>query len=224
MPRGTSTAPRPRPGPVALVGGLVVAQLAFAATFRGPRAVFWRRMTLTGLVLGPFAMAVSPGARRAGIGLREVAAGAVSAAVLYVTFRMGDRLVRVVMPAGEREIDEIYALRRLAPPRELTARLVAIIAPAEELFWRGAVQAGLMNLLGRWRGTAAATAAYGGVHLVTGNLTLTAAATVAGAHWAILYALGMPLGALVVSHALWDVWIFLVQPTQPFPTDPRDAA
>ena len=71
-------------------------------------------------------------------------------------------------------------------------------------------------MLGRWRGTAAAIAAYGGVHLVTGNLTLAAAATVAGAHWAFLYALGMPLGALVVSHALWDVWIFLVQPTQPF--------
>jgi hypothetical protein len=23
----------------------------------------------------------------------------------------------------------------------------------------------------------------------------------------------MPLGALVVSHAAWDVWIFLLQPT-----------
>jgi membrane protease YdiL (CAAX protease family) len=204
----------PRPGPVALAIGLALAQLAFALTFRGPRQLFWRRMTLTGLVLGPFATAVSPSARRAGIGLREVAAGAASAMVLYATFLIGDRLARRIMPAGEREIDEIYGLRRLGPPRELAARLVAIIAPAEELFWRGAVQAGLMSLLGRWRGTAAAIAAYGGVHLVTGNLTLTAAATVAGAHWALLYALGMPLGALVVSHALWDVWIFLVQPTQ----------
>ena len=39
------------------------------------------------------------------------------------------------------------------------------------------------------------------------------AAGVAGAHWAALYALGMPLGALIVSHAAWDVWIFLLQPT-----------
>jgi hypothetical protein len=36
---------------------------------------------------------------------------------------------------------------------------------------------------------------------------------IAGAHWCALYAAGVPLGALVVSHVTWDVWIFLVQPT-----------
>jgi hypothetical protein len=25
--------------------------------------------------------------------------------------------------------------------------------------------------------------------------------------------MGMPLGALVVSHVAWDIWIFLVAPT-----------
>jgi hypothetical protein len=55
--------------------------------------------------------------------------------------------------------------------------------------------------------------AYGGVHVVTGNFTLMGAASVAGAHWAVLYAAGVPLGALIVSHCAWDVWIFLVQPT-----------
>jgi hypothetical protein len=208
-----------RPGPLALAIGLALGQLAFGLTFRGPRARFWRRMTLTGLTLGPYALIVSPAARRARVGLRELAAGAVSAAALYVTFRIGDAVARRIMPAGDREIDDIYALRRLGPRRELAARLIAIIAPAEELFWRGAVQAAFIGLLGPWRGTAAAVGVYGGVHLVSGNLTLTAAATVAGAHWGLLYALGMPLGALIVSHALWDVWIFLLQPTQPFRDD-----
>ena len=93
------------------------------------------------------------------------------------------------------------------------ARLVAVIAPAEELFWRGLVQGTFAAWLGRWSGAAAGTAAYAGVHVVTGNLTLIGAAGVAGAHWAALRALGVPMGALVVSHALWDVWIFLIQPT-----------
>jgi len=70
-----------------------------------------------------------------------------------------------------------------------------------------------MRRLGRWRGAIAATLAYGGVHVVTGNFTLFGAATVAGAHWCALYAAGVPLGALVVSHVSWDVWIFLIQPT-----------
>jgi hypothetical protein len=70
-----------------------------------------------------------------------------------------------------------------------------------------------MRLLGRWRGGVVAALAYAGVHLVTGNVTLMGAAGVAGAHWCVLYSAGVPLGALIVSHVAWDVWIFLVQPT-----------
>jgi len=29
----------------------------------------------------------------------------------------------------------------------------------------------------------------------------------------LLRAVGVPLGALVVSHVAWDIWIFLVAPT-----------
>ena len=70
-----------------------------------------------------------------------------------------------------------------------------------------------MRRFGRWPGAALAAMAYGGVHVVTGNFTLFGAAGIAGAHWCALYAAGVPLGALVVSHVAWDVWIFLVQPT-----------
>ncbi len=108
---------------------------------------------------------------------------------------------------------QLDVLRELRPRAEIAARLVGVIAPAEELFWRGLVQAGFMRRLGRWPGAAVAAASYGGVHLVTGNFTLFGAAGVAGAHWAALYAAGVPLGALIVSHAAWDVWIFLLQPT-----------
>ena len=117
------------------------------------------------------------------------------------------------MPSGSRDIAEIYALRDLRPRGEIALRLVTIIGPAEELFWRGLVQGGLMTRYGRWRGAALAAAAYGGVHVVTGNFTLFGAAGIAGAHWCALYAAGVPLSALVVSHQLWDVWIFLLQPT-----------
>jgi membrane protease YdiL (CAAX protease family) len=198
----------------ALLGlGLAAAQVAFALTFRGPRPRFWQRMTLTGMSLGSFALAVSPESRDLRIRGRDVASGLASAATLYATFQVGDRFARRFVPGGERQIRDIYALRSLRPRPEIGARLVAVIGPAEEIFWRGFVQATFMRLLGRWRGAAAGAAAYGGVHVVTGNFTLLGAAGVAGAHWAALYALGMPLGALIVSHAAWDVWIFLLQPT-----------
>lgn len=206
------------PGRFVLGVGLGAAQAFFAWTFRGPRPQFWQRMTLTGLSLGSFALLTSAESRRVHIGRKELLIGMASAGVQYVTFQIGDRIARRIMPAGDREIGDIYELRRLRPRGELAVRLGLVIGPAEELFWRGALQAGFMRWLGRWRGAAAGTAAYGGVHLVTGNLTLTGAAAVGGAHWAFLYAAGAPLGALIVSHALWDVWIFLLQPTQEVPS------
>lgn len=178
-------------------------------------------MTLTGALLGGYALTQERAARAVRIGPREVALGMSSAAVLYATFRAGDVFARRFVPSGPREIEEIYALREIRPRPRIAARLATVVGPAEELFWRGFVQTRLMTLLGRWRGTAAAAAAYGGVHVVTGNFTLFGAAGVAGAHWCALYALGLPLGALVVSHVTWDIWIFLVQPTPGGLTGPQ---
>ena len=203
----------PLSGTVRATFGLGMAQAAFAATFRGPRERFWARMTVTGVVLVGYALAMSPEARRARIRRRDVALGLGSAAALYGTFWIGDRFARRFVPTGESDIADIYALRELRPKPEIALRLLTIVAPAEELFWRGLVQRALMERFGRLHGTALATGAYGGVHIVTGNFTLFGAASVAGAHWGALYALGMPLGALVVSHAAWDIWIFLLQPT-----------
>ncbi len=212
-PGDRSDADRGAPGGLPLAVGLIAAQAAFAATFRGPRDRFWQRMTVTGLGLGSFALLTSRPARRVRLDLRQVLVGLASARVLYVTFRFGDRFARRVVPGGDADIRDIYGLRTLRPRGEIAARLATIVGPAEELFWRGLVQAALMRRLGRWRGAIAATLAYGGVHVVTGNFTLFGAATVAGAHWCALYAAGVPLGALVVSHVSWDIWIFLVQPT-----------
>ena len=186
--------------------GIGAAFAAFGLTFRGPRDRFWDRMTVTGLALGGLALATNRDARRVRIGAGEVALGLATAAGLYGIFRVGDVVAREVMPRGGEEIGDIYALRSLRPKEELAARLGLVIGPAEELFWRGFVQ-------GR-AGYLTATALYGGAHIVTENATLVGAAAIAGAYWGLLRAVGVPLGALVVSHVAWDIWIFLVAPTE----------
>lgn len=201
------------PGSLALAVGLATAAVAFSATFRGPRERFWDRMTLTGVSLGLLALATSSRARGARITLWQMPLGLLSAGILYFTFQIGDRLARRHVPRGDGQIREIYSLRTLRPRPEIAIRLAAIIGPAEELFWRGLIQAALMRRFGRWRGAALAAGAYGGVHVTSGNFTLMGAAGVAGAHWCALYAAGAPLGTLIVSHVAWDIWIFLVQPT-----------
>ena len=194
-----------RRDPVTAVG-LAAAFGLFALTFRGDRRRFWERMTLTGFVLGNMAFANERELRRSRTRLLDIAQGIGSAALLYGIFTFGDQLARRVMPRGEDEIRDIYALRQAAPKDEIALRLATVIAPAEELFWRGFVQ--------RRVGGIAAAAAYGGAHLVTGNATLVGAATVAGIYWGLLRRLGMSMPALITSHIAWDVWIFLLAPTE----------
>ncbi len=193
--------------------GLLAAVPIWAWVFRGPPSGFWRRMTVGAGALGLFGLVSTPDIRDDLPEPGDVAIGAASAAGLYVIFQIGDRMARVVMPTGEEDIESVYRLRTLAPRGQIAALLVGIIGPGEELFWRGLVGRAFIRRFGPVRGTALAAAAYGGTHLVTGNLTLTGAATVAGAYWGAEYALDPRLGPVLVSHILWDLWIFLLQPT-----------
>lgn len=195
------------------LGGLIAAFVAFALVFRGPRKQFWNRMTLTGLTLGSLSLFTRPQLRKTRIGPKDVATGLGSAAALYVIFQVGDRVARAILPKGAQEIDDIYKLQYLGSKASLAARLTTIIGPAEELFWRGMVQNTLMEAFGKPIGLVLGTAAYGGAHLVTGNFTLIGAASIAGGFWGSLYAAGMPMGALIVSHSVWDTYIFLIAPT-----------
>ena len=194
--------------------GLLIAYPAFALTFRGPRDRFWDRMTTTGAILGTLAVASDRSLRRPRLRPRDVAVGLGIAAGLYGIFQVGDRLARRILPAGDDDIEDIYDLRDIAPRREIALRLAAVIGPAEELFWRGLLQRSVARRLGLVPAAVASTVAYGGAHVVTGNVALIGAATAAGLYWASLAAAGVPMAALVTSHVIWDIWIFLVAPTQ----------
>src|ERR1700687_4786109 len=105
--------------------GLAIAFGLFGLTFRGPRATFWERMTLTGFVLGTMALANDAELRRLHFRERDLALGLLSAAGLYAIFRAGDRMARTIMPRGSKEIGDIYALRSLRPRGEIATRLAA---------------------------------------------------------------------------------------------------
>ena len=197
--------------------GLGVAYGAFALTFRGPKSRFWQRMTNTGALLGTLAIAGDASLQRPQVRRRDVALGLGIAAGLYGIFQVGDRMARRILPAGDKNIGDIYELRGLRPKEEIALRLAAVVGPAEELFWRGLLQRSVVRRFGLLPGIGLSASAYGGAHLVTGNPALIGAATVAGIYWSIWAALGAPMAALITSHIVWDIWIFLLAPTQPVP-------
>jgi hypothetical protein len=188
--------------------------VVWTAAFRG-KSHFWQKMAVGVGTMGAFAVAANPALRSARNRprLRDVPVGVATAAALYGIFRAGDRFARRVMPTGADDIAEVYARRRMAPRRFIVPALTLLIAPGEELFWRGLVNGYLMQRLGRVTGSAVGALIYGGIHLITRNLTLTGAAGIAGAFWSLQYLFEGRLPAVIVSHAAWDIWIFLVQPT-----------
>ena len=194
--------------------GLGLAGVVWTAAFRG-RSHFWQKMALGVGTMGAFALAANPELRSSGNRprVRDLGVGLAAAAVLYGVFRLGDRFARRVMPRGAEDIDEVYARRRMAPRWFIAPALALVIAPGEELFWRGLVNGYLMQRLGRVTGSALGAVIYGGIHLITGNLTLTGAAGIAGAFWSLQYLFEGRLPAVIASHVAWDLWIFLVQPT-----------
>ena len=194
--------------------GMGLAGVVWTAAFRG-RSHFWQKMAVGVGAMGALAVAANPELRSARNRprFRDLPVGLGTAAVLYGIFRVGDRFARRVMPTGAKDIADVYERRKMAPRRFIAPALALVIAPGEELFWRGLVNGYLMQRLGRVRGSALGAVIYGGIHLITGNLTLSGAAGIAGAFWSLQYLFEGRLPAVIVSHVAWDLWIFLVQPT-----------
>lgn len=105
-------------------------------------------------------------------------------------------------------------LYRRFQTRTLPAALVLglLVAPAEELFWRGVVQARLVAAFGRARGVAFATALAVAVALASGEPLLALATAPTYAAWGVLAAWRGSLAAAVLSHGLWSVLVASVAP------------
>jgi hypothetical protein len=87
-----------------------------------------------------------------------------------------------------------------------------LVAPAEELFWRGVVQAHLTPRLGAPGAVLAATALAVLVALATGEPFLALATAPTYAAWGALAARTGSLVPAVVSHAVWSVLVASVAP------------
>jgi membrane protease YdiL (CAAX protease family) len=192
--------------------GMAGAMALWTAAFRG-RSGFWAKMAAGVGSLGAYALYANPDLRRTRVRPSDVARGVASAGLLYGVFQLGDRFARRVMPNGGAEIDDIYRKRGLAPDPLIAGALALLIAPGEELFWRGLLNRYLVQELNPVAGNAAGAIIYGAIHLVSGNLTLTGAAGVAGAFWSLEHLAQGRMAPLIVSHVAWDLWIFLVRPT-----------
>jgi uncharacterized protein len=175
---------------------------------------FWLLMTLTsgilaGASLGLQKKAYPPIYR---FHLSHIKIALVATAVLYLLFFVGNLLVRKILPFGSMEIEGIYGIKKGTSPALVGFLLIFWIGPAEEVFWKGFVQYRLARQLGDVRGYLLASLIYGLVHIWALNLTLFIAALICGLFWGVLFLRYKSIWPGLISHAIWDVLIFILFP------------
>lgn len=148
------------------------------------------------------------------ITLKSIALGVLSACLLWAIFYIGDYLSSLLFDFAKPQVSSIYSLRDGTKGMLIALELFFIVGPAEVIFWQGFVQSELMNRLGNWKGFIITTIIYSIVHISSFNFMLIMAALVCGTFWGFMYMIFKPrnLLPLIISHALWDVLVFIVFP------------
>ena len=176
-----------------------------------PYLNFWWAMTASAVTLTTLATLFAPRWwKRIRFSLTDILLGVAIAVALWSFFWVDDKLSQLMFDFARPQVDTIYGMKEGTSSLLLTFLLLFIIGPAEEIFWRGYVQDSLSKRWGADRGFLATTAVYSLVHIGSMNFMLVMAALVAGVVWGLLYRF-FPgrFAAIIVSHALWDVAVFV---------------
>lgn len=176
-----------------------------------PHVNFWWMMTASACSLTLLSSLFAPGWwKRISITPSNIFYGILIAVALWGVFWLGDKFSQLLFDFARPQVDTIYGMKDGESPWLLTVLLLFLIGPAEEIFWRGYVQ---QTLSLRWNpnmGFVVTTLVYALVHAGSFNFMLVMAAMVAGAAWGLLYRFFPErFTAIVISHALWDVAVFI---------------
>lgn len=200
-----------------LLASLCLALLLWSLMFSpwtAPLFSFWWMMTGSALLLCILSSCFSPGWwKEVRLHGSDVVLGVGIAVALWGIFWLGDKMAAWLFHFARPQVDAIYGMKEGESPWLLSGLMLFLIGPAEEIFWRGYVQRTFTRL---WSPNAAwlvTALVYALVHAGSCNFMLTMAALVAGAVWGTLYRFyPSRLGAIILSHALWNVAVFVLFP------------
>lgn len=144
--------------------------------------------------------------------LKDVFIGILSAALLWVVFFLGEYFSTMIFDFARTQVDSIYSLKDGENSLMLTLMLLLLVGPAEEIFWRGVIQHSFAAKYGECKALVMTTIVYSLVHIWSFNFMLVMAAMVCGIFWGILYQYNKNITTNIISHAIWDVSVFILFP------------
>jgi uncharacterized protein len=145
---------------------------------------------------------------------KEISIGISSAALLYFIFWFGKFILDKygIIPNHNQNISMVYANREVMPSWLVALLLFFPIGFGEEMFWRGYIQRFLSEKYNKWIGLLITVFFYTAVHIPTMNPVLMLAAFIVGFYWGLIFLWRGNIIAAVLSHMLWDPFIFVVFP------------
>lgn len=144
--------------------------------------------------------------------IRHILIGICSAIALYIIFYLGNIITGFIFPFKNSEVLSVYSNRSKENLIWIGLLLLFIIGPGEEIYWRGFIQNTLSKKMGETKGYIISVLLYAGVHIITGNVMLVIAALVCGIYWGWLYKKEKSLLPVIISHAIWDLTVFVIFP------------
>lgn len=194
--------------------GCVIAAVLWTVMFSpwtSPYLNFWVTMTCSALILTTYSsIIIKEWWKDVKFAWSDIAIGVTLAAALWGIFWIGDRLSSMMFDFARPQVNSIYGMKDGENPVILTLLMLLIIGPAEEIFWRGCIQKNFSKIWNPDIGFIATTLVYGLVHIAKFNFMLIMAALVAGFIWGLAYRFFPErLGAIILSHALWDCAVFI---------------
>lgn len=144
--------------------------------------------------------------------IKDIALGLGSALLLWGIFYIGNAVSNWMFDFAHPQINNIYAMKDGHDKLFVGLALLFWIGPAEEFFWRGYIQRTMEDKQGKWKAFIITTLIYAFVHIWAFNFMLFMAALICGAFWGFVYMKNRNLLTVLVSHAIWDVAIFILFP------------
>ncbi|MBU8877612.1 CPBP family intramembrane metalloprotease [Bacillus sp. FJAT-29790] len=194
---------------IRLIIGLLLAHLLMYFTFQD-KAVFWYIFTASLLFLISYAILNEEVEDHTSV-LTYLMYGAISGLVLYGLFWMGHFIIEQLNLPVAKQISKLYG--RYSPSLLWHyIVLLLIIIPGEEIFWRGFVQKRILKYTNIPIGIFVSSALYASVHLYSTHWILAFAALIAGLFWGWLYAWKKSIPLVIVSHLIFDLFLFVILP------------
>jgi len=198
--------------PVAVAVGL---WFIMFSPWTAPHLNFWLTMLFSACALLTMSLSLGDDWKaQFSVDLRVILAGVFSAVLLWGIFYAGNFLSVLLFEFARPQVHNIYGLRDGTSRGLIALELLFVIGPAETVFWQGFVQRTAMQAAGAWKGFIVTTLIYAFAHVWAFNFMLLMAALVCGAFWGFMYMVLKPrnLVPLLISHAVWDVMVFVLFP------------